>query len=102
MLTPGNRRRGVRCTGVQRIEQLQDRVIVDPSEPLPGLGGHPGARQVLEELLWFPGTARRAQRFHQQRAAAALGGEHQIRSHSAGHPMSLAAVFVDAAVGGDR
>lgn len=41
MLTPGNRRRGVRCTGVQRIEQLQDRVIVDPSEPLPGLGAIP-------------------------------------------------------------
>jgi len=75
VLAPGNRRRGVRGTGVQRIEQWQDRLVLNSGEPLPRLGRHAGGRQVLEELLWFPGTSRRAQRLDQQRAAAALRGK---------------------------
>ena len=47
-------------------------------EPLPRLRGVARGRQVLEELLRLAGHAGRAQRFHEQRAAAALRSQHQV------------------------
>jgi len=72
------------------VEQPQNRVVLDSGEPLPRLRRHTGRRQVLEELLRLAGTARRAQRLDQQRAAAALRSEHEVRRRMRGHHVSLA------------
>ena len=84
----------VRRAHVQRVEQAQDRLVLDAGEPLPRLRRLAGGRQVLEELLGLAGDAGRPQRFDEQRAAAALGSQHQVRGRAKraiGHLKSLTA-----------
>ena len=78
VVTPDLGRRKIGLAFVQRIQQSQDRFVLDACEPLPRLRRHAGGGQVLEELLRLTRHAGRPQRFDEQRAAAALRREHQI------------------------
>src|SRR6185437_4028767 len=68
---------------------MQDRLVLGVGEPLAWLRGHPGGRQVLEELLRLACAAGGPQRLGQQRAATALRGEHEIGRRMRGHRESL-------------
>ena len=91
VVTPDFRRREVRLALVERVQQSQDRLVLDTFEPLPRLRRLAGGRQVLKELTGLTGHARRPQRFDEQRAAAALRREHQICRRMADMRVSLTA-----------
>jgi hypothetical protein len=78
VVTPDHRRREVGLAFVERIQQPQDRLVLNAVEPLPRLRRLARRRQLLEELSGLAGDTRGARRFDEQRAAAALRSKHKV------------------------